>query len=198
MNIIRKLFGTHKESVKDNFIKKQPVKLSLDDSFVHHFINEGGKFLYCTKIEEVIHNLQNIVIENKWKTIACNDLDLLKLSKQVNSVHVNEDLKSNIPIFITCEHLIANSGEILFSSNQLGSHKLASLSNDFIVYATTSQLVKNISEGLTGIKTNFKGNIPTNISSIKHYTIENKVADDFLSYGNINSKNLYLLLFEDL
>ena len=62
--------------------------------------------------------------------------------------------------------MIANSGEILFSSNQLGSHKLASLSNNFIVYATTSQLVKNISEGLTGIKTNFRGNIPTNISSI--------------------------------
>ena len=65
------------------------------------------------------------------------------------------------------------------------------------MYATTSQLVKNMGEGLTGIKTNFKGNIPTNISSITNYKIE---ADDdnFLSYGNSNSKNLYLLLFEDL
>ncbi|MFY7671666.1 hypothetical protein ACOSP6_11330 [Tenacibaculum sp. MEBiC06402] len=198
MNILRKLFGAHKESAKDNFIKKQPVKLSLDDAFVHHFINEGGKFLYCTKIEEVIENLKNIVQENKWKTISCNDIDLLKLSNEIDEVKINQDLKNNYPIFITCEHLIANSGEILFSSNQLGSHKLASLSDDFIVYATTSQLVKNISEGLKGIKTNFKGNIPTNISSIKHYTLENKVEDDFLSYGNINAKNLYLLLFEDL
>ena len=198
MNIIRKLFGAHKESVKDNFIKKQPVKLSLDDSFVHHFINEGGKFLYCTKIDEVTENLQKIVSENKWDTISCNDLDLLKLSKKIDGITINQNIKSNNPIFINCEHLIANSGEILFSSNQLGSHKLASLSDNFIVYATTSQLVKNISEGLTGIKTNFRGNIPTNISSIKHYTLKNKVGDDFLSYGNINAKNLYLLLFEDL
>jgi hypothetical protein len=198
MNIIRKLFGAHKQSIKGNFIKKQPVKLSLDDSFVHHFINEGGKFLYCTKIEEVIYNLQNIIKENKWDTISCNDIDLLKLSKEIEPITINHDLKKDNPIFIACEHLIANSGEILFSSNQLGSHKLASLSDNFIVYATTSQLVKNISEGLTGIKTNFRGNIPTNISSIKHYTLKNKVADDFLSYGNINSKNLYLLLFEDL
>jgi hypothetical protein len=52
-------------------------------------------------------------------------------------------------------------------------------------------------EGLTGIKTNFQGNIPTNISSITNYKID--VDDDsFLTYGNSNSKNLYLLLFEDL
>jgi hypothetical protein len=58
-------------------------------------------------------------------------------------------------------------------------------------------LVKNTGEGLTGIKTNFKGNIPTNISAIKNYNI-NKNDDNFLNYGNTNSKNLYLLLFEDL
>ncbi len=197
MNFLRKLFGSQKESSKESFIRKQPVKLSLDDSFVHHFINKGGKFLYCTKIDEVIDNLQNIVTENKWGTISCNDLDLLKLSKKLN-VSVNESLKGGYPLFISCEHLIANSGEILFSSNQIGSHKLAALPDNFIVYATTSQLVKNISEGLTGIKTNFRGNIPTNISSIKNYSLAAKDADDILTYGNLTSKNLYLILFEDL
>ncbi|CAL2055388.1 LUD domain-containing protein [Tenacibaculum sp. 190524A05c] len=197
MNFLRKLFSSYKESGKDNYIRKQPVKLSLDDSFVHHFINKGGKFLYCTKIEEVIHNLQSISKENKWDTLSCNDVDLLKLTKKID-ISIDKTLKNNNPIFVSCEHLIANSGEILFSSNQIGSHKLASLSDNFIVYATTSQLVKNISEGLTGIKTNFRGNIPTNISSVKNYSITDNVADDFLNYGNSNSKNLYLLLFEDL
>ena len=63
---------------------------------------------------------------------------------------------------------------------------------------TRSGQIKNLIKGLTGIKTNFRGNIPTNISSVKNYSITDNVADDFLNYGNSNSKNLYLLLFEDL
>ena len=57
--------------------------------------------------------------------------------------------------------------------------------------------IKTKGESLTGIKTRYKGNIPSNISAIKNYNPNNK-DDDFMSYGNTNSKNLYLLLFEDL
>ncbi len=196
MNFLKKLFKSYQESDKDKQVKKQPVELSLDDSFVHHFINKGGKFLYSTKIEEVALNLDNILRENNWQHIICNDIDLLTLTKKID-VKVENNYKQKLPIFITCEHLISNSGEILLSSNQIGSNKLPSLSENFIVYATTSQLVKSIGEGLSGIKINFRGNIPTNICSIKNYTLTNS-EDNFLSYGNSNSKNLYLLLFEDL
>ncbi|OSY87925.1 hypothetical protein WH52_07735 [Tenacibaculum holothuriorum] len=196
MNLFKKLFKSYSESSKDKEIKQQPVKLALDDSFVHHFINKGGKFLYCTSIKEVIRNLKSIVNENNWKQVTCTDIDLLKLAVQAETNTQNE-FNKNTPFFTTCEHLIANNGDILFSSNQLGSNKLSSLTEHFIVYATTSQLVKDTGEGLTGIKTHFRGNIPTNISSITNYTLQ-KEDDNFLNYGNSNSKNLYLLLFEDL
>ncbi|WP_075343046.1 LUD domain-containing protein [Tenacibaculum agarivorans] len=195
MNFFRKLFKNYQESSNDKQVKKQPVHLSLDDSFVHHFINQGGKFLYSTKIEEVVLNLRNIISENNWKEITCSDIDLLKLISSVD-VKAHQKFDNNIPFFTSCEHLIANTGEILFSSNQLGVQKLSQITDNFIVYATTSQLVKNIGEGLTGIKTNFKGNIPSNISSIKNYAISNS-KDNILEF-NSNSKNLYLLLFEDL
>ena len=96
-----------------------------------------------------------------------------------------------------CEHLIAENGSVLFSSNQLKEFKIAELSDNFIVYATTSQLVKSKGESLTGIKSRYQGNIPSNISAIKNYNLTHKDTD-FLNYGNTNSKNLYLLLFEDL
>jgi hypothetical protein len=51
-------------------------------------------------------------------------------------------------------------------------------------------------ESLTGIKLKYKGDLPTNISSIKNYDL-NKEDDNFMSYGNNNSKKLYLLLLED-
>ena len=196
MNFLKKLFKSYIETKRNQEIKEQTVHLSLDDSFVHNFINKGGKFLYCTKIEEVTVHLKHILAENNWKKIVCADLDLLKLLTNID-VNTQMNFSNNIPFFTACEHLIASQGDILFSSNQLGSNKLSSFSDNFIIYATTSQIVKNTGEGLTGIKTNFRGNIPTNISAIKNYSIKNS-NDNFMDYGNTNSKNLYLLLFEDL
>ena len=196
MNFIKKLYKSYKKSSEDKLINEQEVNLSLDDSFVHNFINKGGKFLYCTTIDEVSNNLKYILQENNWKKLTCSDFDLLKITKKLD-INIQQHSSEAIPFFTSCEHLIANNGNILFSSNQLGSNKLPSHSEHFIVYASTSQLVKNMGEGLTGIKTHFSGNIPTNISSTTNYKLE--VEDDsFLSYGNSNTKNLYLLLFEDL
>jgi hypothetical protein len=195
MNFFKKLLHLTSSSEEKEIIKHE-VNLSLDDSFVHYFIEKGGKFLYCTKLDEVIENFKQIVLENKWTDIVVTDTDLSKLIKKID-IKKHTEHNSSIPFFTTCEHLIADNGNVLFSSNQLSSVKLSELSKDIILYASVSQLVKNTGEGLTGIKTNFKGNIPTNISAIKNYNI-NKNDDNFLNYGNTNSKNLYLLLFEDL
>jgi len=194
MNFLKKLFNG--SSQEDDELKKQEVELSLDDLFVHNFLEKGGKFLYCVKQEEVISNLKNIFLENNWNEIILlkNELSLFINKREVS---ISEKFNSELPIFTSCEHLIADSGDVLFSSNQLKSRKLSEFSENFIVYATTSQLVKNTGQGLTGIKVNCKKNLPTNISAIKNYNF-NKKDDNFLNYGNSNSKNLYLLLFEDL
>ena len=183
MSFLKKLFKS-KEPSNENVAKKLKVNLSLDDAFVHHFISKGGKFLYC-------------ISENNWEIITCFDKTLKNFLKK-SHVNVQEEVDDKKPFFTSCEHLISDNGDILFSSNQLSTHKLASLTNDFIVFAKTSQFVKDTGEGLTGIKTNYKdGSIPTNISAIKKYSL-NIDDDNFLNYGNNNSKNLYLLLLEDL
>lgn len=194
MSFFKKLFG--KTSSKEHEAKKQEVHLSLDDAFVHHFIEKGGKFLYCISQDEVVVNLGHIIGENNWKKITCTNKELQDFLK-VNKIKSISEFDKALPFLTTCEHLISDNGDILFSSIQLSTHKIASLTDDFIVFAKTSQLVKDTGQGLTGIKTNCKNDIPTNISAVKNYTLE-KEDDNFLNYGNSNSKNLYLLLLEDL
>jgi len=72
---------------------------------------------------------------------------------------------------------------------------LPELPFNFIVFATTSQIVKDTGEGLTSIKTRFSGNLPTNIGAIKNYKVGSLEND--MNFNSSNSKNLYLLLFED-
>ncbi|MDP3358827.1 MAG: hypothetical protein Q8S41_05705 [Lutibacter sp.] len=195
MDFFKKLFNAPKQKeTLDEDLEFQD--LPIDQIFVKNFIKNKGKFLYCTTLQEVTLNLSKIIEENSWTTISCNDYDLLKLVKAIK-VETTEELNKKTPFFLSCEHLIAENGSILFSSNQLKEHKIAELSENFIVYATTSQLVNTKGESLTGIQSRYQGNIPSNISAVNNFNIE-AIEEDFMSYGNTNSKNLYLLLFEDL
>ena len=194
MNFLKKIFN---KTLKENLeIKTHEVNLSLDDLFVHNFIEKGGKFLYCLEEKELAMHLKSILSENNWKKIFLTNPNILPFLNQ-KEIAVDREFKKSIPFFTTCEHLIADHGDVLFSSNQLSSKKLSEFSDNFIVVARTSQLVENTGQGLTGLKANAKHAIPTNISAVKNYKI-NKTADNLLNYGNSNSKNLYLLLFEDL
>lgn len=196
MNFFKKLFSKSTEEVKED----SPIKMEnspLDDSFVTHFTNKNGKFLYATHQEEINQFLANILEENTWEETLCFNNDLDKLLLVTGALSTNK-IKKDLPFFTTCESLIASDGSILFTSNQLGETKLNDLPINFIVFAKTSQLVKNKDEALICINNIYKKEKPTNISAIKCYDPNKKETNDFMDYGNNNSKNLYLLLLEDL
>lgn len=202
MSVFRKIFGSisksDKEQPKDKgdnkFLPKKDIP--IDESFTIKFNENGGKFLYCEKLDEAYVFLQQILDENNW-----SDKMALVLNEKLKEKFKDFEWKTTNSVkkghffFTTCEYLIANDGSLLISSNQIAEKKLNELPKNFIVFATTSQIVQTIGEGLHGIKAKNKKNIPTNITTIKHF----KVVDDdnFLSYGS-SSKNLYLLLLEDL
>ena len=66
------------------------------------------------------------------------------INKEIETSETNQEL----PFFTSCEHLIADKGDILLSSNQLKSKKITEFSENFIIYASTSQIVKDTGQGL--------------------------------------------------
>lgn len=198
MNLFKKLFHTKKEETDVEYLEPSidTENLSIDDIFVHNFIKKGGRFLYCMNQEEINQNLLHIFEENHWEEAVCLDKSLNQFTNIIDKTITSRIIK-DLPFFTTCEHLISDNGSILFSSKQVHQHKICNLPNQFVVLAKTSQLVRSTSEGLMGIRKNYKKDFPTNISSIKDY-MPNRVKDDFLTYGNSNAKSTYLLLLEDL
>lgn len=202
MSLFRKIFGGKSNSSEEKVPNEErgkympEIKLPIDEQFTINFKDNGGKFLYCENIEEVYTSFENILEENSWndKKVFLFDDRLDDLFKGFD-FNISEKTADSAYFFTTCEFLISNDGSILISSQQIAEKKLKELPDNFVVYATTSQLVQNIGEGLKGIKKNNASKIPTNITTIKHFkTTEDK---DFLTYGS-SSKNLYLLLLEDL
>ncbi|MDG1660251.1 MAG: LUD domain-containing protein [Winogradskyella sp.] len=202
MSLFRKIFGGKSRSSEEKVPNEErskympDIKLPVDERFTINFKANGGKFLYCENIEDVYNSLENIISENSWdgKNVFLLDDRLGKLFEGFDLKATKKTSESTY-FFTTCEYLISDDGSLLISSNQIAEKKLKELPDNFVIYATTSQLVESIGEGLKGIKNKNKSKIPTNITTIKHFkTNEDK---DFLTYGS-SAKNLYLLLLEDL
>ena len=204
MGLFDKLFGggTQKKVSKDTTETRgahmPDLHLPIDEKFTIHFKKNGGKFLYCDTFSEITQALNNIIGENDWQDHDFYALDA-KLCDQFSKQNINfTDKSQQSEVFFTpCEHLIAQNGSILVCSNQLMDKKLNELPYNVIVFATTSQLIESIGEGLKTIKKKYGRNIPANITTLKHFQANGKNSDDFLTYGS-SSKNLYLLLLEDL
>lgn len=195
MNLFKKIFSpaqTENSTTQTAYLPE----IALDEAFVEHFIDKGGKFLYCENHDELKQNLINITNEHGWNSMLCLDEDLQDLLNKISFKHTQANKKED-PFLTFCEYLIADEGSIMFSSEQVFTKKIVDLPEYFIVFARTSQLVRNKGEALMGIRQSYLKNFPTNISSIKSYRPE-IVNDDFLSFGNNNAKKLYLLLLEDL
>lgn len=202
MSVFRKIFGSNTDNSKNKTDEKAQSKfldgnsLPADETFTINFNKNGGKFLYCENNDEVQSFLKNIIEENNWdkkKALILNKR--LKEKFKHFKLESTQKAKDADFLFTTCESLIANDGSLLISSNQIAEKKLVELPENFIVFATTSQFVNTISEGLQGIKAQSKTKIPSNITTIKHFKAND--TNDFLSYGS-STKNLYLLLLEDL
>ncbi len=201
MSLFRKIFGL--KNTPEDHIKSEErgkympeVKLPVDEQFTINFKANGGKFLYCENMQEIQDSFNSILKENGWQ-----DNKVLLFDERLNDLfkdfelNTTERISESTYFLSTCEYLISDDGSLLISSNQIAEKKLKELPDNFIIYATTSQFVQNIGEGLRGIKGKNRNKIPTNITTIKHFkAIEDK---DFLTYGS-SSKNLYLMLLEDL
>ena len=202
MSLFRKIFGPKSDESQEHLKNEErskympDIKLPIDERFTINFKANGGKFLYCEDIAEVNDNLKLIITENGWEddNVMLFDNRLAEKFKKHN-LNINNRANDCTYFLSTCEYLIANDGSLLISSHQIAEKKLKELPQNFVIFATTSQFVETISEGLRGIKNKNREKIPSNITTIKHF----KACDDkdFLSYGS-SSKNLYLLLLEDL
>lgn len=204
MGIFDKLFGggkkkkRSKETVQTRGVHMPDLKIPVDEKFTIQFKKNGGKFIYCDSFDEVLEGLGNIIEENHWEKGPFYSLNTgLEERFSKEQIRFTRNASESEVFFTTCEHLVAQNGSILVSSNQLMEKKLSEIPENIIVFATTSQLVESIGEGLKSIKKKYKPRIPANITTLKHFQPSSENSKDFLTYGS-SSKHLYLLLLEDL
>jgi len=188
---------TNKKELDYKYLPKKDEY--IEERFTKNFSENGGKFLYAYTREECNDFFQKILDENNWnkKTILCFKKNLINdFFNDINFETNKTNLNSNL-LITGCEFLVAKDGSILVSAHQIKSYKIKDIPINIIVLAKTSQLSETVSKGLEGIRIKYSNNLPSNITSIKNFNCEENEKLNFLTYGT-SSKNLYLILLEDL
>ena len=167
---------------------------SNDLIFAKNFTNSGGRFIFIDEINSTKEVFEKIFEENQWDSENVCSLNP-NVAKNLEIKSIRKIDNENVRALVTeCEFLISNTGRILICNKQIKSNKIEDLPSVLIVLAKSNQFVSDVSEGMTMLKNKYKGNFPTNITTLN---VKNKLNEDnFLTYGN-SAKDIYLILSDD-
>ena len=167
---------------------------SIDLIFAENFTKSGGRFIFIDEINSTKEVFEKIFEENQWDSENVCSLNA-NVAKNLEIKSIRKIDNENVRALVTeCEFLISNTGRILICNKQIKSNKIEDLPSVLIVLAKSNQFVSDVSEGMTMLKNKYKGNFPTNITTLN---VKNKLNEDnFLTYGN-GAKDIYLILSDD-
>ncbi|MFK8269326.1 LUD domain-containing protein [Capnocytophaga cynodegmi] len=199
MNFFKKIFSTRNSESKKEVSQVNSIfddDIPADEQFAIKFNENGGKFIYCTSDFEVQGVFRNILKEIGVDVkISYSNGSLKSIFEEYDSLFTSNIQDSNV--YLTdCEYLITTLGGIMLSSNQLKQKKTEELPEIFIVFAKTSQMVKDITEGMRGINFKYTKRKPTGLVTLRSFK-EDRNQNDIMNYGGTYKKT-YLILLEDL
>lgn len=126
-----------------------PTEEELTIGFAEKFSELLGKFIYCADDAELVEKLTALIHAHQWTKIYSQESGWLDDMKEYNFDPVNTDDLSNCDAAITlCEHLVARTGTIVLSSQQLSGRTNSVYAPIHICIAYTHQLVYDITDSL--------------------------------------------------
>lgn len=185
--------GEHKEEEKEESLYSPQKSEPVDLLFVKKFTASGGKFLYCEKESDAYNFISDITRESALQRLYCDDPSLRSILSKAGFRDLAEHVEQADAFCSTCEYLVSFNGGIMITARQTKGKKLTELPETFITFARTSQIVPNLRAALTGIRTRYQPDIPSQITTIKGPIEGSEDEAD----SKLCKKEIYLLLLED-
>jgi len=174
-----------------------PTEQELAISFAEKFTELTGKFIYCEDDGELVQQLTALIKSKQWEKIYSKESGWLDDMSEYQFDPVNtDDLESCDAAITLCEHLIARTGSIVLSSQQLSGRSVSVYAPIHICIAYTHQLVFDISDSLQ----QFKNDAERMPSMISFASGPSRTADieKTLVVGVHGPKEVYCFLVDKL
>lgn len=174
-----------------------PTEQELAIGFAEKFTELTGKFIYCADHRELSLQLSSLIKAKQWEKIYSKETGWLdEMSEYQFNPVTTDDLESCDASITLCAHLIARTGSIVLSSQQLSGRAASVYAPIHICIAYTHQLVFDISDSLQ----QFKNDVNHMPSMISFASGPSRTADieKTLVVGVHGPKEVYCFLVDKL
>ena len=143
-------------------------EVSPEEKFATAFTKVGGQFVFCENEMEFLENVIMLAQENKWKQFYCQEKKITDYMDQIEFPYTKEDktFPEGMVAITSCEALVARLGAVIISSKQGSGRKLFVVPTIHVVMAYTSQLVPELKDALSLIKSKYNDQLPSMIASL--------------------------------
>lgn len=170
----------------------QPPQQDPVVEFAEVFTSLQGRFLFCETEAEAQEGLAKLCYQHQWTRLYCAEERWRRLLPPASLM---DDIATCEAAATGCELLIARTGSIVLSSTYNG--RIPSVyAPVHLCFATTSQLVYDIKDGLQALQQKYRQYLP---SLITLATGPSRTADieKTLVVGVHGPKEVYLFLIDD-
>jgi L-lactate dehydrogenase complex protein LldG len=167
--------------------------------FAENFTSRKGVFYYAETLSEFHKQLDEFIRERRFRNVHVWEKELAEELQNCSFSFSSTDRDfAEVEAGITlCECLIERTGSMLMTSRQLSGRRLAIFPPVHIVVASSSQILKDIRDGLEFLRKKYGSRLPSMISLI---TGASRTADieKTLVLGAHGPKELVLFLIDDV
>jgi len=173
-----------------------PPDQELEIIFAEEFTKLLGKFAFCASTADMKQQLQDLITQQKWTHIVCQE-DRLQTLLQGGTFPRLE--RSGLPhceaAITSCKSLVARTGAIVMTTAQQGSRTVSAYAPVHICIAYVDQLVYDTRDALRLLKTEYGNNLP---SFVTFAAGPSRTADieKTLVIGVHGPKEVYLFLID--
>ncbi|HMR45290.1 MAG TPA: LUD domain-containing protein [Bacteroidia bacterium] len=140
---------------------------SPEVQFAESFIQQGGQFVLCNGRVELMETILGVCDANDFSEVVCVDRNLSAFFDEFEfphqSVFSEEDDTDIQVVIIPCECLVVRNGLIVLSDENIHHKALLRATQNLVVIAHTQQLIPDLTEALTYVRSQNDTNMPSEL-----------------------------------
>ncbi|MCS6818587.1 MAG: LUD domain-containing protein [Chitinophagales bacterium] len=159
-----------------------PTEENLDILFAEKYTEQGGCFIYCQTLAEVIEILQKMKSDQSWAHIFAweNEIKDLFCEHNFQRGALGFNITNSDAVISLCESLVAEDGSIIFNPKQASRRTLDGFPKTHIVLADATRLTPSLASGLNRFHQLHKPELPSVFKlddhSNEHFYNKNKLV----------------------
>ncbi len=190
MDFIKRFFSSKTKSyqhIEEDVPDQKTAHMSMDEQFVYHYIQKGGKFFYPDDMDDFKNELRKLLQYLKLDSFSVIERSYYHFLQKLQ-VPVRLEFDKDSVLLGGCESLIAEDGAIMTTETNTKEYRNSELPNRRVIIALSNQITPSKSQALIDINNRYE-KPPANIQTMSIFA----PPKDALSGGKWYETYLFLI-----